>query len=223
MKVWKRCMAAVLSFVIFFTNCNISIAAGTYDAEDHIWTGSKAEIVADYYGLDSREKDILQNKSIDRGYEHILFTPYDNETKGKKNMVAVDYVNKKIYAKAKYTGGCSWLPETAVLSAEGEEVETLTLTQVTCFYDGVEYSASQAFTYNGNSYKVEVRYKLYVEVSQEEQTRLLEIPMILAQTSRNLETNLIGLRMDAGKLGEMTPAFAELLTLELPKKAEITS
>lgn len=220
MKVWKRCMAAVLSFVIFFTNCNISIAAGTYDAEDHIWTGSKAEIVADYYGLDSREKDILQNKSIDRGYEHILFTPYDNETKGKKNMVAVDYVNKKIYAKAKYTGGCSWLPETAVLSAEGEEVETLTLTQVTCFYDGVEYSASQAFTYNGNSYKVEVRYKLYVEVSQEEQTRLLEIPMILAQTSRNLETNLIGLRMDAGKLGEMTPALAELLTLELPKKAE---
>lgn len=221
MKVWKRCMAAVLSFVIFFTNCNISIAAGTYDAEDHIWTGSKAEIVADYYNLDSREKDILQNKSIDRGYEHILFTPYDNETKGKKNMVGVDYVNKIIYAKAMYTGGCSWLPETAVLSAEGEEVETLTLTQGTCFYDGVEYSASQAFTYNGNGYKVEVRYKLYVEVSQEEQTRLLEIPMILAQTSRNLETNLIGLRMDAGKLGDMVPALSELLSLEIPKEVEV--
>ena len=71
MKAWKRCIAAVLSFLIFTTSVNISVAAGTYDTENFIWKADEAEIVAGYYGLDEKEVDVLKNNAIDGGYEYV--------------------------------------------------------------------------------------------------------------------------------------------------------
>lgn len=220
MKVWKRCIAAVLAFMIFTTSVNFSEAAGTYDTENFKWTASAAEVVAGYYGLNEKETVVLLNNAVNSGDKYDPDAPYDNGTEGKKDLVAVDYENKKVYAKALHTKGLSWLPTEAILSAEGED-ETIILTPGVCYYDEIEYYASQAFTYDGNSYNVNVIYQLQVEISEEEQTRILEIPQILAQTAQNLEKNLYDAYFDLQNLSIMTPYMAQLLTLELPKEESV--
>lgn len=221
MKVWKRCLAAVLSFIIFITSANISEAAGTYDSENYIWKANHAEILAEYYGISEKETDVLYNEAINSGYRYILFAPYPNGTKGKRDLMTVDYVNKVVYAKAYNTSGYTWLPTTAVVSAEGEVVETLTLTTGTCYYLNDEYEASQAFTYEGNKYTVEVIYQLFLNISAEEQNRILQIPAIMAQTADNLANQLKGLRLDTRTLGEMIPYLYELISLQLPKEETV--
>lgn len=216
MKAWKCCLALVLSLMIFTTSVNISEAAGTYDIENFIWKADEAEIVAEFYGLDKKEIDVLKNNAINGGREYTLFAPYDNGTGGKRDLIAVDYLNKKVYAKALYTEGLAWLPTTAVLSAEGEEKETIVLTAGVCYYNEVEYYASEAFTYDGYSYTVEVNYQLYVEVAPTEQIRILQIPVVLTQTAVNLETNLEGVCSELENLGDMIPALNELLAFEFP-------
>ena len=218
MKVWKRCLAALLSFMVFTTSVNISEAAGIYDPKNYIWTATDAEIVAEHYGLESRETDVLYSKAVNRGYSYILYAPYNNGTKGKKDLIGVDYVNKIVYAKALHTAGCSWLPVSAVLSAEGVEKEVITLATGTCYYDDVEYNASQAFTYDGNSYSVSVKYQLHVNISADEQTRILQIPIILAQTAKNLEKDFVNMRTDLKNLGNMIPAMSKLLAMEFEKE-----
>ena len=223
MKAMKRCIAVVLSLLIFTTSVNISEAAGTYDNENYIWKADEAEIVAGYYGLDKEEVDVLSNDAIDGGYEYVLLAPHANGTEGKKNLVAVDYLDKIIYAKALHTEGLSWLPYTAVLSAEGEVIEEITITTGTCYYKEEEYDASAAFIYDGSSYSVEVTYQLDVNVTLEEQNRVLQIPVILTQTATNLEKNLKGVSSDLNSLGEMMPALKELLTFEFPMVESVTS
>lgn len=213
MKVWKRCFAAVLAFMIFTTSVNFTEAAGTYDMENFIWTASDGEVAAGYYGLDKEETAVLLNNAVDSGYQYTLFAPYDNETEGKSNLVAVDFENKQVYAKALHTAGYSWLPIEAILSANGEE-ETIPLTAGICYYNEIEYYANGAFTYSGNSYKVNVIYRLDVDISTEEQTRILEIPMIFAQTANNLEVSLYDIEDDLLDLTAMIPALNEMLSVE---------
>ncbi len=222
MKAMKRCIAVVLSLLIFTTSVNISKAAGAYDNENYIWKANEAEIVAGYYGLDE-EVDILTNDAIDGGYEYVLLAPYANGTEGKKDLVVIDYLEKRIYAKALYTKGLSWLPTTAVLSAEGEVIEEITLKTGACYYKEEEYDASEAFIYDGFSYSVEVTYQLDVNVTLEEQHRVLQIPAILTQTAINLEKNLEGVYLDLKSLGDMIPALNRLLTFEFHTVESVTS
>lgn len=222
MKVWKRCLAVVLSFIIYISSVNFSEAAGTYDSKNYIWKATVSEVLADYYELDKKATDVLFNNAINQGYRYILFAPYANGTKGKKDLITVDYVNKKVYAKTYNADGYSWMPIQAVLSADGEVVETLGLVAGTYYYRESEYNASQAFTYEGNKYTVEVIYQLAVDIAVEEQTRLLQIPGIMAQTADNLANQLKGLRLDMKNLGEMTPYLYELISLQLPKEEIVT-
>ncbi|MBO5159514.1 MAG: hypothetical protein J6B94_07985 [Lachnospiraceae bacterium] len=218
MKVWKRCVAAVLAFMIFITSADLAEAAGTYDQENFIWTARDAAVVAGYYGLDELETAVLLNPSVDGGAQYTLFTPYDNETEGKNNLVAVDYVNQCIYAKALHTNGFSWMPTEAILSAADEE-EVIPLTAEVCYYNEIEYYANGAFTYSGNSYRVNVIYQLNLDISADEQTRILEIPQILAQTAENLEESFKELEQDLAKFVSMIPALYEMLSVEYTEKA----
>lgn len=223
MKAMKRCIAVVLSLLIFTTSVNISKAAGAYDNENYIWKADEAEIVAGYYGLDEEEVDILTNDAVNGGYEYVLLAPYANGTQGKKDLVVIDYLEKRIYAKALYTEGLSWLPTKAVLSTEGEVIEEITLKTGACYYKEEEYDASEAFIYNGSSYSVEVTYQLDVSVTLEEQNRVLQIPAILTQTAINLEKNLEGVYSDLKSLGDMMPALNRLLTFEFQTVESVTS
>lgn len=222
MKVWKRCLAAVLAFMIFTTSVNFTEAAGTYDTENFIWTATDAEVVAGYYGLDEKVTAVLSNNAVKGGESHKPDLPYDNDTVGKNDLITVDYENRYVYAKALYTDGLSWLPTEAIISAEGEE-ESITLTTGVCYYDEIEYYAKGAFTYSGNSYNVNVIYQLHIEVSTEEQTRILEIPQILAQTANNLEVNLNEINSDLKKFSDMVPYLYELVNLEFTKKESVTN
>ena len=58
-----------------------------------------------------------------------------------------------------------------------------------------------------------VIYQLHIEVSTEEQTRILEIPQILAQTANNLEVNLNEINSDLKKFSDMVPYLYELVNL----------
>ncbi len=220
MKICKRCLAAMLAFVIFISSENISEAAGGYDYENFIWNASDAEIVAEYYGLEKAETNVLLNEAINGGYEYQLSTPYDNGTEGKADLVAVDYVNKQVYAKNLHAGMYTWVPTQVVLYAGGEE-EVITLDHGTCYFNEIEYNASQVFTYSGNSYDVEVIYEIKVDISVEEQSRILQIPVILAQTAENLEVNLRGVQSDLRTFEEMIPYLEQLLTLTFPVEKQV--
>lgn len=217
MKVWKRCLSAVLAFMIIITSVKFTEAAGAYDIDNFIWTASDAEVVAACYGLDKKETAVLLNPAVNGGTEYTLFAPYDNETEGKTNLVAVDFVNQYVYAKVLHTGGYSWIPTEAILSANGEE-ETIALAPGICYYNDIEYYANGAFTYSGNSYNVNVIYQLELDISTKEQTRILEIPQILAQTAQNLEVNLYDIDGDLLNLGQMIPVLREILYIEYTEK-----
>lgn len=216
MKEWKRCMAAVLSFVIFMTSVNFSEAAGKFDQKYHIWTACEGEILTEYYELGAKATELMQNKAVRAGNRYTLFTPYDNETKGKKDLIAVDYINRTIYAKSLISGGHTWMPVTAVVSGADTE-EQIILNSGIYRYDNNEYNASGAFTYSENSYKVTINYQLSMTIAAEEQSRILEIPVVLAQTAKNMETSFKGCYSYLKRLSDMVPFLERLLTMELEK------
>lgn len=218
MKRWKRCLSAFLAFTIISTSTSISNAAGLLDKDHKTWIATEAEVVAEAYGLGEKETDVLFSDAINQGYEYILSIPRDNNGNKKRDLVAVDYLEKKVYAKNYAAGGYTWLPVKVVLSAEGEVKEEITLTTGTCYYNNIEYNASQAFTYEGNSYRAEVVYQLTVQTDAAEQARILNIPVVLAKTARTMESGLKAIRSDAQKLGEMSPYLVKLLDLKFQKE-----
>lgn len=220
MKVWKRCLAAVLAFTILYTSVITGTAAGVVEGQTHIWSATDALVVAGYYALDEKVALVLANAAINQGSEYQIAAPYDNGTEGKRDLVAVDYLEKKVYAKSYFMDGYAWLPTAAVIRAEGEEQESITLIAETCYFNNVEYYASQAFTYDGNSYSVEVIYDLYLTIDTLEQQRLLQIPHILQRTLKNMETSLKGMRLDLKDLGAMMPYLKQLIEFEYTTEAE---
>jgi hypothetical protein len=211
MKVWKRCAAAFLALGIWGSSIRVGLAAGTWNRSEETWSSSAAGVAAEAYGMDEKEIAVLENEAILRGAEYQMGIPYANGTGERKDLVAVDYRNKIIYAKTFTADGYTWLPEEAVLKADKEEQERLKLQQKTCFYEGEDYNASQAFAYTGHDYEVEVNYRLYVTVSAEEQERLLRIPYVLGTAVQNLEKRLKNSRLYLRDLGDLMPDLNEIL------------
>lgn len=225
MKVWKRCFLALLAFIIVGSSVCVSQAAGTLDTKEHIWTASAADIVAEYYGLSEKEAAVLCNGAVQTGMEYRVHVPHQNGTEGKEDLIAVDYLEKKIYAKEYASDAYTWLPTEAVLVAEGEEKERLSLTAGSCFYHNVEYNASTAFTYSGSSYTVYVNYQLTIGIDGEEQNRLLTIPSYMIQVVGNLEKDLKGMRLNMKYFGQMLPYLKQLMDFQFstedPETGEI--
>ena len=223
MKVWKRCLAALLSFTILYSSTGILYAAGTFSEKFQTWTATKAEVLAEYYELSSKESAVILNNAVNQGYEYLISYPYANVENSKKNLVAVDYLEKKIYAKAYANGGYLWKPMKATItSSEGDlEPEIVNLTEGICYFNNLEYNAHGAFTYSGNSYTVDVTYELWVENTAEEHNRILSIPAIFAETAKVIEKGLYALDSNAGKLGDMAKYLPELLAVEFPVEKTI--
>lgn len=218
MKIWKRCLSALLALIMLFTSANVGFAAGRLDGETNIWSATAADIVAEHYGLTSNAKiaAVLSNGAIRSGAEYAVAAPHVNGTEGKQDLIAVDYRNKAFYVKSYETEGYLWIPTAAVLLAEGEEKETFNLTESVCYYNNVEYYATEAFTYDGKHYTIEVTYELAVSIDAAEQQRIMEIPAYLAQTAKNIEKTLSGMWYDLYTFNGMVPALYSLLSLSLP-------
>ncbi len=218
MKVWKRCLAALLAFIIFGTSANISEAAGVVDAEDGIWKATAAEIVAESYGLTEKEAELINAEIIRKGTEFEVTAPHENGTADKEDLVAVDYRERIVYAKELEADGYTWLPTEAVLVAEGEEKEQIPLTEGAYTYHEEDYDAASAtFTYTGKNYTVIVSYELSVGIAAEEQTRLLAIPGLVVQPVKNLEKSLKANRISLGNLGTMIPHIKTMSEMSVPK------
>lgn len=218
MKIWKRCLSALLALIMLFTSANVGFAAGRLDGETNIWSATAADIVAEHYGLTSNAKiaAVLSNGAIRSGAEYAVAAPHVNGTEGKQDLIAVDYRNKAFYVKSYETEGYLWIPTAAVLLADGEEKETFNLTESVCYYNNVEYYATEAFTYDGKHYTIEVTYELAVSIDSAEQQRIMEIPAYLVQTAKNIEKTLSGMWYDLYTFNGMVPALYSLLNLSLP-------
>ncbi len=216
MKAWKRCFAALLAFIMMFTSANVSFAAGKLDAETNVWSATAADIVAEHYGLASNPRlvAVLCNAAIDTGAAYQAAAPYQNGTSGKEDLLAVDYRSKTFYVQSyEETEGYAWLPVEAVLIAEGQEQESFALTESVSFYNDVEYYASQAFTYQGNSYTIQVTYQLELTLDTDEQQRLLDIPAHIGQSVKNVDKTLSGMWYYLDEFGGMIPSLYALLSM----------
>ena len=222
MKEWKRYIAAALSFITFLTSVNITDAAGIYDKKYSVWTANAAEVVAEQYNLSDEELDVLYSSAINAGYLYRVFGPYENTKGSKKNLLEVDYVNKVVYAKTYTKSGYIWTPARANIIANGEVVESLNLDEGVFYYNDREYNASQAFTYDGNKYTVELIFELFVTIGEKEQERILQIPVILGQTANNIAVQMSNAHYDLKALGEMTPVLMQLLDMQYEKKEIVT-
>ena len=133
-KVWKRCLAAILAFMIFTTSVNFSEAADIYNTDNSRWISSDAEVVAESYGLNREILDVLYNPAINGGTKYDILAPYSNGTAGRKDLIAVDYKNKIVYAKELNADGHVWFPIPYVLNAEGDVCEEIEFKWETCYY-----------------------------------------------------------------------------------------
>jgi len=215
MKVWKRCISALLAFIMLGSSTNIALAAGTLDTETNVWSASAADIVAEHYGLASNTRlaAVISNGAIRSGAAYQAAAPYSNGTAEKQDLTAVDYINKVFYVKEYEADGCTWLPAEAELVAEGEVQESFALTEEACYYNDVEYYASEAFTYDGNSYTIKVTYELSVDIDLEEQQRILEIPAHLGQAVKNIDKTLSGMWYNLQSFGSMIPSLYSMLSM----------
>ena len=218
MRVWKRCIAALLALIMMFTSANFGFAAGRLDEETNLWSATAAAIVAERYGVLSNAKvaAVLGNGAINSGAEYSVAAPYHNGTEGKSDLIAVDYRGKVFYVDSYMTEGYLWVPVEAELLADGEVQETFALTESVTYYNNVEYYAEQAFTYDGNHYTIEVTYELALNIDAAEQQRILEIPMHLGQAVRNIEKTLSGMWYDLYTFEQMIPSLNELQNKTLP-------
>lgn len=218
MKAWKRCIAALLALIMMVTSTNFGFAAGTIDGETGVWSATAAEVVMEHYGFasDRSLEAIFANAAVDAGFEYTAEIPYANGTEGKQDLVVVDYLNKVIYARSFESNGVRWIPTEAVLMAEGEVKETFALTESVSYYNNEEFFASEAFSYDGKSYTVEVTYDLPLHIDLEEQQRILDIPALLAQAVKNTNTTLARIRSDLDLLGREIPTLHRMLAMYLP-------
>ena len=218
MKIWKRCAAALLALIMMVTSVSFGFAAGRIDGETGIWSATAAEIVAEKYGYadDRHVTAILASPAVNAGFEYTAEVPYENGTEGKQDLLVVDYLNKVVYARSFESGGLRWIPEEAVLSAEGAVQETFTLTESVSYYNNEEFYASAPFAYEGKSYTIEVTYSLPLNIDVAEQQRILDIPAHLMQAVENIDTTVVRMRSNLYLFEREIPTLHKMLTMYLP-------
>lgn len=219
MKAWKRCIAALLALIMMVTSTNFGFAAGTIDGETGVWSATAAEVVMEHYGRlsDKRIAAIFDNEAIDVGAEYTAKIPHANGTEGERDLLFVDYREKRFYVNSYEDNGLTWIPTEAVLLAEGEVKETFALTESVCYYNGVdEYYATDDFSYDGNNYTIEVTYELPLTIDLVEQQRILDIPFHLFSAVKNVGTTLSALRSDMQLFQREIPTLHKLLEMNFP-------
>lgn len=207
-------MTGILAAVIGCTSSAIVYASGTA-AQPNIWKSTAVAVMAEHYGLSSSETAVLQSGAVKAGAEYTAAMPYANGTT-EADLAVVDYQTKTVYVKAYGADGYTWEPSKAVLTAEGEEKEQISLTAGAVSYEDEQYDASGVFTYDGHSYTVTVTYELNVSIDRAEQERILSAPQILTQSVKCLEQNLKGSNINLSGLQEAVPYLNTLLYEQFP-------
>ena len=67
MKMWKRCLAAILVFAIVWTSSGIAEAAGTFDEETQLFKVNTAELLTEFYNIEDKEANVILNGAINQG------------------------------------------------------------------------------------------------------------------------------------------------------------
>ena len=213
MKKWTRCIAALAIGILLGTSAGTVSAAET-STQQNIWSSNAARVLTKHYELSDKVAAVYLSGGVQTGADYQVTVPYQNGTEGQTDLVAVDYQTKTVYAKAYAADGYIWNPASAVIEADGEEQETITLTAGAASYENEKYDATGAFSYNGHDYTVTMTYELYVTIDAETQEQILETPQILAQAVKNLEKDLKGMRYNLIDLGETAPYLYQLLSVK---------
>ncbi len=187
----KRCVACLLALLMVLSVSNNGIVILTQAAAEHENSIDAGTLVANNYELTDAEKEFLSSGLL-IGDSYGYSVPTDAET-----LIAVDTENAVITAAA-YD---EWVPTTAYIVANGEVVETITLTNGTGNYDPSV----------GNAFAVKVDYALYVTVAEDTQTALLSASAWMNQGIANTET-LSGQSGNLYILEEALPELAKLVT-----------
>ena len=211
MKMWKRCLTAILVFAIVWSSSGIAEAAGTCDEETQLFKVNTAELLTEFYNIEDKEANVILNGAINQGASYEMSMPYENSGDEASDLFTVDYRGRVIYAKEYTSNGHTWYPTTAVVRVGEEVQEEFALTSKPCTYNEITYYTSAAFSYEGNSYTVDVTYETTVDIPEEEQTRILQIPYIMATTSYTLIYGLKALNDEAVKLKEIAEHVPTLL------------
>ena len=203
----KRCMAAAMAVAVTFTSVDMTglAAAGTYDADK--WSGTAADIVADhYYGSNDAAKRVLSSAAVDQGttYSGVALPTQGSE------LLAADTQNHVIYAKNYKSGSEVWKPVSASLVGNDGSVleDGISFSAKDAKYDGSSYDAAADFKCDEASYTVKVLYELDVEISAEEQGRILSIPVVLAEGVENLD-KLMAMNSSLGDVQAYLPKLEE--------------
>ena len=134
MKMWKRCLAAILVFAIVWTSSGIAEAAGTFDEETQLFKVNTAELLTEFYNIEDKEANVILNGAINQGASYEMSMPYENCGDETIDLFTVDYRGKKIYAKEYTSNGYTWYPARAVLRVGEEVQEEFVFSSETCTY-----------------------------------------------------------------------------------------
>ena len=164
----KKTLALVLALMFALSPAKMTVFA----AEESKTAG---ELVAyNYESLTNKEKAIL-NSGLVKGGVYTFNVPTASD-----NTVTVDADNKTVTAENVVKDGYTWSADSAVVVYDGgEENAVLTASGNT---------ASGAFTYDGNRYRVDVTYTRAVQVDSALQSVLLNGPYYFIQALDNIDT-----------------------------------
>jgi len=173
----KRFLAGLLAAVVAFTSFDVSALAYVGKKENGTFTASAEELIVEHYQLDDATAAVVKSNAIIG-----LSEDYDVEVAlPVAELASVDSEETKVYAKS--IG--NWKPVKAEI-VQGENVlNTVNLTAGE--YGEYDYSADFDVDSGVNNYSVKVTYELTVSIDAGEQTRVLQIPVRIAQAYGNME------------------------------------
>ena len=169
-QVFRRCLSMLLVVAMVFGMTNTVWAAGTAKSSTGEKTVTGGQLVAENYAcLSAQEQQILSSTALKTGSYTYAVPGQEDE------LVTVDPEEKTVIAAAFATNGFTWQPIAAEIKYDGGS-ESVSLT------DG-----KGTFTYAGNTYRVEVSYRLVISVDTEKQAQWVNVPHYLAKAVNNLQ------------------------------------
>jgi len=170
----KRALAVFLSLLMVFScmsNGFLRHAVANATEWESITDG---ELLANNYELSEAEKALLCSGLLEENTYVYEVKPASDD-----NLVSVDAEAKTITAQTFEHKGFVWYPAGAVI-VNGDDQEKVTLTQTSDGYVGV-------FQTNGNTYSVQVTYRLHIYVDADTQTQMLQAGANLKESLNNLD------------------------------------
>ena len=153
-KLWKRCVSWILALALLAGSVNLGQLLWAYAEEALNQSKTYGKIVAENYELSAAEKALLSSGCLTG--DKMVF-----EITCSSDLITIDTDSKTIMAQSKD----GWIPVQAEIKLGDAALEAVTLT------DG-----AGVYAYDGNAFSVAVTYELHMEMDEQTQTELLNIP-----------------------------------------------